>query len=47
VGRNLWLGTDVPHIDPETGYSASNLQGFEFGQLPTARSIGFNVTITP
>ncbi|HEY0972323.1 MAG TPA: SusC/RagA family TonB-linked outer membrane protein [Gemmatimonadales bacterium] len=47
VGRNLWLGTDVPHIDPETGYSASNLQGFEFGQLPTARSFGIQVNVTP
>ena len=47
VGRNLWLGTDVPHIDPETGYSAGNLQGFEFGQLPTARSFGFQVNVTP
>jgi TonB-linked SusC/RagA family outer membrane protein len=47
VGRNLWLGTDVPHIDPETGYSASNLQGFEFGQLPTPRSFGIQINVTP
>ena len=47
VGRNLWLSTDVPHIDPETAFSAGNVQGLEFGQLPSARSIGFNITVTP
>jgi TonB-linked SusC/RagA family outer membrane protein len=47
IGRNLALWTDNPNIDPETAYDAGNDQGFEFGQLPTARSIGFNVTITP
>jgi hypothetical protein len=47
VGRNLALWTDAPHIDPETAFSAGNQQGIEFGQLPTARSIGFNVTVTP
>ncbi len=47
VGRNLWLRTPAPHIDPETAFDASNAQGFEFGQLPSARSIGFNVVVTP
>lgn len=48
VGRNLALwGTNVPHIDPETAFDASNVQGLEFGQLPTARSIGFNVSVRP
>lgn len=47
VGRNLWLSTDVPHIDPETAFDASNAQGLEFGQLPSARSIGFNIKVTP
>jgi TonB-linked SusC/RagA family outer membrane protein len=47
VGRNLWLNTDVPNIDPETAFSSGNTQGLEFGQLPSARSIGFNVTVTP
>jgi len=46
-GRNLLLWTDAPHIDPETAFDASNVQGFEFGQLPTPRSIGFGVTIQP
>ena len=47
VGRNLKLWTDVPHIDPETAFDASNAQGMEFGQLPSARSVGINITVTP
>lgn len=47
TGRNLALWTDTPHIDPETAFDASNVQGLEFGQIPTARSIGFNVSIQP
>jgi hypothetical protein len=45
VGRNLaLLYAKVPHIDPETAFSNSNVQGLEFGQLPSARSIGFNMS---
>lgn len=46
VGRNLLLlHSNVPHIDPETSYySDSNVQGFESGQTPSARSYGFNLT---
>lgn len=47
IGRNLALWTDMPHIDPETAFDASNVQGIEFGQFPTARSLGFSVTIRP
>jgi len=44
VGRNLAiLSTNVPHIDPETAFSSGNVQGLEFGQLPSARSIGFSI----
>jgi len=44
VGRNLaFLYKTVPHIDPETSFTNGNAQGMEFGQLPTSRSIGFNV----
>ncbi len=47
VGRNLAiLYKTVPHIDPETGFSDSNANlGQEFGQLPSARSMGVNVSI--
>jgi hypothetical protein len=47
IGRNLALWTDVPNIDPETAFDASNVQGLEFGQMPTPRSIGFSVNVTP
>lgn len=41
-GRNLaLLKANVPHIDPETAFDNSNaMQGIEFGQLPSARTIG-------
>lgn len=45
VGRNLFLWTDVPHIDPEvmsfTGGTA--LPGIEFMSIPSSRSYGVNV----
>ena len=44
VGRNLAiLSTSVPHVDPETAFSSGNVQGLEYGQLPSARSIGFSI----
>jgi outer membrane receptor protein involved in Fe transport len=43
-GRNLAiLHKNVPHIDPEVATSSSNIQGFEGGQLPAERTIGFNL----
>jgi hypothetical protein len=48
VGRNLALwGTHVPNIDPESAFSSANEQGIEMGQLPTTRSIGFQLSVTP
>ncbi|MCJ7628758.1 MAG: TonB-dependent receptor, partial [Longimicrobiales bacterium] len=48
IGRNLFLwAPNIDNIDPETAFDASNVQGIEFGQFPTARSIGFSMTITP
>ncbi len=45
VGRNLGLiYATIPHIDPETSFSSGNEQGLEFGQIPTNRSLGFNVS---
>lgn len=46
IGRNLALWTDVPHIDPETAFNAGNVQGFEYAQMPSARTIGFSVSLT-
>jgi TonB-linked SusC/RagA family outer membrane protein len=47
VGRNLAiLYKNVPHIDPESGFSSDNgEQGQEFGQLPSSRNIGFNLNV--
>ncbi|SNR64429.1 SusC/RagA family TonB-linked outer membrane protein [Lutibacter flavus] len=47
VGRNLAiLHKNTPHIDPESSFSDSNAnQGQEFGQLPSARSVGFNIQL--
>jgi hypothetical protein len=47
VGRNLWTHTKVPNIDPEFTYSTGNYQGAEFASLPTTRSLGINLRITP
>jgi hypothetical protein len=47
VGRNLLTRKHVPNIDPEFAYSSGNFQGIEFAQLPTSRSIGLNVQVTP
>lgn len=46
IGRNLAiLQANAPHIDPETAFSNNNAQGLEFGQLPSARSFGFSVSV--
>lgn len=46
IGRNLaLLYSKVPHIDPETSFNSGNLQGLEFGQLPSTRSLGFNISV--
>jgi hypothetical protein len=47
VARNLAiLYKAAPHIDPETGFSSGNsMQGMEFGQIPSARSYGFNLSV--
>ena len=47
VGRNLALWTKNDHIDPESAFDNSNVQGFEYAQMPSARSIGFNITVRP
>jgi hypothetical protein len=49
IGRNLYLWTPSsnPHIDPETASDASNVQGFEYGQVPSARSFGIDISVRP
>ncbi len=46
VGRNLAiLYSKIPHVDPETSFNNGNAQGLEFGQLPSATSYGFNISM--
>jgi TonB-linked SusC/RagA family outer membrane protein len=47
IGRNLLLWADIPNIDPETALNSGNAQGFEWGQLPSQRSYGLTISITP
>lgn len=47
VGRNLWTYSNVPNIDPEFTYSTGNSQGLEFAPMPTNRSIGITLQVTP
>jgi outer membrane receptor protein involved in Fe transport len=48
IGRNLaLLYSTVPHIDPETAFGNGNTTlGLEHAQLPSSRSIGFNLNLT-
>ncbi len=47
VGRNLaLLYANVPHVDPESAISADNSkQGFELFNMPSTRSITFNLSV--
>ncbi|MGH7502630.1 MAG: SusC/RagA family TonB-linked outer membrane protein [Longimicrobiales bacterium] len=47
VGRNLALWSKIDNIDPETAFDTGNTQGIEFGQFPTARSLGLSISIRP
>jgi outer membrane receptor protein involved in Fe transport len=47
VGRNLWTRSHVPNIDPEFTYGTGNGQGFEYATLPTNRTIGITLQVTP
>ncbi len=48
VGRNLKTWSSFPNYDPENAASALNsAQGFDMGAMPTSRSFGINVTVTP
>ncbi len=48
-GRNLWLiSSNVPHIDPEANIHGTGLigEGIERNNIPSTRSIGFNLRLT-
>ncbi|MNY44366.1 hypothetical protein D3C86_1793910 [compost metagenome] len=46
IGRNLWIiHKNLPNADPEDGMSSGNVQGYQVGSYPTARTFGFNVKL--
>lgn len=47
IARNLALWSSAPNIDPETVLSTAVFRGSEMGQLPSTKSIGFQITLTP
>jgi hypothetical protein len=47
VGRNLWTHSTVPNIDPEITYNTGPNQGLEYAGLPSVKSFGFSVRLTP
>lgn len=47
VGRNLWTHSNVPNIDPEFTFNTGNAQGLEYAPMPTSRSIGLTLQVTP
>lgn len=47
VGRNLWLNTSNPYIDPEVSmFGAADNQGYEYATIPSSKSYGFNLKFT-
>ena len=46
VGRNvLLLFSNTTHIDPEVDRYGGNSQGFAYGELPSSRSMGVNLSL--
>ncbi len=46
VGRNVaMLFRNHPHQDPEIDANGANRQGFGYGELPSTRSLGFNLNL--
>lgn len=47
TGRNLWLSTDYPGIDPETNLTgASNGFGLDYFNMPNTKSYAFSLNLT-
>jgi TonB-linked SusC/RagA family outer membrane protein len=47
IARNLAiLYKKHPHMDPEVDGKGGNGQGFAYGEMPSTRSLGFNLNIT-
>ena len=39
------LHKNIPNVDPESAYGSGNVQGFENGQHPSTRTMGFSVNV--
>ena len=48
TGRNLFFFYNgAKYIDPESGYNSGSIgNAFEMNSMPTARSVGFNLTLS-
>lgn len=47
VGRNVWMiFKNTPHVDPEFDSKGGNAQGFGYGELPSSRSLGMNLSLS-
>ncbi|GHB56163.1 SusC/RagA family TonB-linked outer membrane protein [Persicitalea jodogahamensis] len=47
VGRNVWMiFKNTPHVDPEFDSKGGNAQGFGYGELPSSRSLGVNLSLS-
>ncbi|GAB3175846.1 SusC/RagA family TonB-linked outer membrane protein [Telluribacter humicola] len=47
VGRNvLMIFKNTPHVDPEFDSKGGNAQGFGYGELPSSRSLGMNLSFS-
>ena len=46
-GKNLWMWTKFPMFDPEVATldNATITPGIEMGQMPTAKTVGFEVNV--
>jgi outer membrane receptor protein involved in Fe transport len=46
IGRNLWIiDKNLPYADPEESIGAGNLQGYQSGAYPTARTFTLNAKL--
>ena len=46
IGRNLWIiHKNLPYADPEDIIASGNLQGYQSGSFPTARTMGLNLKL--
>jgi len=47
TGRNLWLKTDYPGVDPETSLigAGSNINGWDYFNMPNTRSYLFSIKV--